>query len=212
MRFSSTVILIAFSLIRLLAISQNVEINSGVTTSGVSSLICGNSLIDSRDAETYLTVQIGTQCWMAENLNYNPGKSSWCYDNNPNNCTTYGRLYDWSTASGKGVCPGGWHLPSNTEWSILENQLNPNSGYKMKVKTENTPFWGESNSSGFSALSAGNYNVGSFGNMGWYSYFWSATERSSLDAWSWYLGYIDNQLNHVIHNKTFGYSVRCVKD
>ena len=105
---------------------------------------------DKRDGKTYRTVQIGSQTWMAENLNYNYNEGtakSYCYDNNPDNCTKYGRLYMWSaamdsagafSAKGKkcgdgteckpsgtirGVCPEGWHLPNKNEWIKLQNAI-----------------------------------------------------------------------------------------
>jgi hypothetical protein len=73
-------------------------------------------MVDSRDGQTYKTVTIGTQIWMAENLNYET-TNSYCYDDDPSNCSKYGRLYTWAAATK--ACPIGWHLPSDDEWNTL---------------------------------------------------------------------------------------------
>jgi len=107
---------------------------------------------------TYRTVQIGTQVWMAENLNYDvPGVTTdVCYDNNPANCAIYGRLYDWETATK--VCPSGWHLPSLAEWQELTDYTMDDDS---KLKT--TSGWNDVNGNGtddfgFSALPSGFFN------------------------------------------------------
>ncbi|MBN1199024.1 MAG: hypothetical protein JXA23_06710 [Bacteroidales bacterium] len=80
---------------------------------------------DPRDGQIYPTVQIGDQCWLQKNLNYNDPNSK-CYNDNPSNCNTYGRLYTWTTAII--VCPESWPLPSDAEWKILEGNADSQFG------------------------------------------------------------------------------------
>ncbi len=89
---------------------------------------------DSRDGQTYKTVKIGTQTWMAQNLNYQTKRGSWCYENSADSCKKYGRLYDWKTA--KKACPAGYHLPSNEDWTTLIDYMGGQvtAGKKLKAK------------------------------------------------------------------------------
>jgi len=131
---------------------------------------------DSRDGNTYKKVTIGTQTWMAENLNY-AADNSVCYNNSADNCAEYGRLYDWSTALT--VCPSGWHLPSNNEWDLLEDNVGGRStaGTKLKSSTGWKDDGNGTNEYLFSALPGGYGNSdGSFYGAGNYGFWWSATE------------------------------------
>lgn len=203
-----------------------------MVTTGVC-LNCGSSFTDTRDNESYGTVQIGNQCWMSENLNYTPSVgSSWCYDDVSSVCVTYGRLYDWNTASNstsgstnpsgvQGVCPSGWHLPSDDEWKELEMELGMTQveadgiGFRGTDQGEQlkTSYWGGTNSSGFTALPGGYRSVsGAYIVMGSLGRWWTATESGSK-AW---MRTLELSADDVVRGNTFGkgygFSVRCVMD
>jgi uncharacterized protein (TIGR02145 family) len=170
-----------------------------------------SSLTDSRDGQTYSLVEIGTQCWMAENLNYSTG-TNWCFDNNPSNCVTYGRLYDWHTAIS--ACPDGWHLPSDSEWQVLVDYLGGDAvaGGKMKtVSGWSTPNAGATNESGFSALPGGN-RLGNFNELGIQGYWWTGTAVDADFAWYRSIYYGLTGVGRTDYYKTAGFSCRCVKD
>ena len=133
----------------------------------------------SHGGKAYKTVRIGTQTWMAENLNYNVAGSK-CYDDLEANCNTYGRLYNWETALE--VCPSGWHLPSDDEWTVLEDYVGSTAGTKLKA----TSGWSSgngTNSYGFSALPGGIGESGYFSGGGSFGTWWSATENNSNNAY-----------------------------
>ena len=192
-----------------------------------------NCFKDARDGQTYKTVTIGTQVWMAENLNYETD-SSFCYNNNESNCTKYGRFYRWAAAVGKsesecgygktcslpsgniqGVCPEGWHLPSMAEWDTLFNAV---GGQSTAAKVLKSTFGWESNGNGsdafgFSALPAGyRYSNGDYDDEGDYAYFWSSTELSSGSAYTMYLLYYGDSAYLSNRSKDYGFSVRCLQD
>lgn len=176
--------------------------------------LCGDPLVDTRDGQTYSTVEIGTQCWMAENLNYNAGNGSWVYGNNPANAEIYGRLYNWETANN--VCPTGWHLPNDAEWTVLSSYLGGDAGGKMKETGTihwSSPNTGATNESGFTALPGGYYESnGNFYWLGGIGHWWSATEYNSTGAWGRYLYYNRDGLRRNDGDKVYGFSVRCIKD
>ena len=143
---------------------------------------------DTRDKKTYKTIKIGEQTWMAENLNIETGKSV-CYDNNPDNCKKYGRLYDWETA--KKACPIGWHLPSEAELDKLISK-SASDGKDLRA------YSGGKDNYGFSAL------PGSGDNGNW----WSSSENGSITD----LGYGYEGAGLSGFDKNGLASVRCLKD
>ncbi len=181
--------------------------------------------------KTYNTVQIGTQCWLKENLdvgsmingNQNPSNNStiekYCYNNDVNNCSTYGGLYQWneamaySTTPGtKGICPDGWHIPTLAEFQTLGTAVS-NNGNALKAVGQGTGSGAGTNVSGFSALLAGYRNNNSnFNNLGNNTDFWSSTENNTNNAYNMNLNNNDSNINFNNNNKENGFSVRCLKD
>ena len=203
-----------------------------------SAEVTKGSITDTRDGQIYKTVTIGTQTWMAQNLNYET-VNSYCYRDSASYCTKYGRLYTWAaamdsvgswSANGKGcgygktcsptypvrgVCPEGWHLPTQTEWNTLFTAVGGQSTAGKMLKS--TSGW---NSSGngtdaysFSALPAGGRGGnGHFNYEGNNAYFWSSTDDNSYYAYSMILYYNGDYAGLDDGNEGYGFSVRCVKD
>jgi uncharacterized protein (TIGR02145 family) len=173
----------------------------------------GNKCIDHAGRE-YKTVQIGDQLWMAENLAYEPPTGKyWAYGNAPNNVAKYGYLYDWETAMK--VCPAGWHLPSDDEWTTLIDYLGGKevAGTKMKSKTGWERNGNGTNESSFSGLpGGGSFSYGTFNNFGEYGFWWSATESGTSYAWTRELDDYSGDAIRGYYDKTFGFSVRCLRD
>lgn len=189
---------------------------------------------DIRDSKVYKWVKIGDQIWMAENLSYtgggiqhitdndewrnNTAYDAWCYyDNNENYASTYGVLYQFEAA--KKACPEGWHLPNDAEWSKLEQFIendghSGNEGASLKSLTRWEKGEGETDDYGFSALPSGHRgSIGDFDYLGCFSYWWSATESNIFNtAYRRRLSYYNAGVNRNIKSKSFGFSVRCIKD
>lgn len=174
------------------------------------------TITDARDGQTYETVQMGDAWWMAQNLNFDAGEGSYCYENEAAKCANYGKLYTWDAAMRS--CPQGWHLPSLQEF---ESMINVNGGSEIaggKLKDYEKLLWkevnvGATNEVGFSALPAGRrYDSGLFAGAGYYSQFFSSTEYNSREAYNMTIGY--DYANVFIYNykKSYAISVRCVKD
>lgn len=179
---------------------------SGVSFVPPSAVVKG-SMVDARNQTKYATVRIGTQVWMAENLDFKTD-SSWCYDDNPDRCESYGRLYSWRAALN--ACPGGWHLPSDLEWSRLVTAVGgtDNAGKALK----GTEMKG-TNAYGFTVLPAGNrINDGRFSYVGSDADFWSATEVDAGNAWYRSFDFGGAEVLRVQYDKTGGRSVRCLEN
>lgn len=191
------------------------------------------------EGNTYKTVRIGTQIWMAENLKttrYNDGTNiplitngtdwgnlstpGYCWYNNDEGTykETYGALYNGYTISPGILCPTGWHVPDREEWQQLRDFLVDTAKGGGKLKEANTIHWlspnkGADNSTGFRALPAGiRYFEGSFSSISYFTAYWSATETMTNDEWYLSLYYGDAIANMSYKPKKHGFSIRCIKD
>ena len=187
--------------------------------------------------KTYNAVLIGTQVWMAENLNYNAAGSR-CYNDDPANCTIYGRLYDWATAiaipgcnnticasqiAAKGVCPTGWHIPSDADGNVLMKFVNPSctdnnfcEGVATKLKAD-SPLWNSNGKGtddyGFSALPNGLVNPsGSFVGVGSSNGWWSSKENNGTEAYTWELSSTGTLMYLSGSPKRNLHGIRCLQD
>jgi len=227
-----------------------VNASNSYSTSGWSSpiwnfttvFVCGSQI--EYAGKTYNTVLIGSQCWLKENLDVgtmiqgsqnqtnNGVIEKYCYDNDTINCNTYGGLYQWneamqySTTPGtQGICPDGWHIPTDDEWCTLtkfiDSTVNCNatgwSGTDCGTKMKSTEGWSGggngTNTSGFTALAGGHRdNIGNFVNKNSHAGFWSSSEQFASDSWirNLYFGLTTIDRNAVV--KVDGRSIRCVKD
>jgi uncharacterized protein (TIGR02145 family) len=167
---------------------------------------------DPRDGKTYKMVKIGKQIWMAENLAYKPSSGNyWAYENDNSNVAKYGYLYDWQTA--KNVCPTGWHLPSDAEWNQLTNLVGSNPGTKLKAKSGWSSNGNGTDDYGFSVLPGGSRgDSAKFYGIGYYSYWWSSAENSTIDAWYRTMIYNYSDVYREYYDKEWGFSVRCLRD
>jgi uncharacterized protein (TIGR02145 family) len=173
---------------------------------------------DTRDGQTYKTVVIGTQTWMARNINYKTKSGSWCYRNSADSCNKYGRLYDWKTATT--VCPKGWKLPSREDWNRLVAMAGGKeiAGKKLRSKSGwNNRDDGKSGNGtdnyGFSALPGGlRASDGYVSGAGHYGNWWTATEYSGGNAYYRLMIYDLDYVHEYFFDKSDRFSVRCVAD
>ena len=192
------------------------------------------SWVDPADGTVYRTLELGDQIWLADNINRgimingntdqkdNDIIEKYCYDNNFVLCEKYGGLYQWgeamqysSSESSQGICPSGWHIPSDSEWKILEMHLN------MTREDAEDLFWRGTDQgvilqtgggSGFEALRGGNrFVTGSFQQIGNSGYFWTSTKDEDNHAWRRGVSLQEQGIYRSVNNNSFGFSVRCVR-
>jgi uncharacterized protein (TIGR02145 family) len=226
--------------------SENKSIISTVSSnlSKTEKLLSITQKILSEIKPQYESVRIGNQEWMTRNLDVDRfrngdliphiesdeewkkagdnGEPAWCfYDNDPENGRMYGKLYNWYAVNDpRGLAPKGWHIPSDEEWTILEEFLGDDEGYKMKSVEGWDDEDGEfqnlngDNSSGFNALPGGSRSDdGGFSSVRNDAFFCSANEIDFTNAWSRLLhGYYGVVRRYLRYNKSFGASVRCLRD
>ena len=227
-------------------LTQTTSSCSAVTCSGVPTVVYGG--------QTYNTLQIGTQCWLRENLNIgtkingsvtqtnNSIIEKYCYNNDDANCAIYGGLYEWdelmnyTTASlanpsgRQGICPTGWHLPSDAEFCQMETFLDATVNCSFagqtgtdigsKLKEAGTAYWaspntGATNASGFTALGGGYRDYTKvFGGFGTYVGFWTTTEYTPYPSFAWHRTLSNTTANIYQHgtNRPNAFSARCIKD
>ncbi|MFM8838507.1 MAG: fibrobacter succinogenes major paralogous domain-containing protein, partial [Bacteroidota bacterium] len=224
------------------------------TTSAAGPQPCpGTPTVTDVDNNTYNTVPIGTQCWTQSNLKvskYRNGdsiptglsNSAWenttsgayaIYDNAPVNDGLYGKLYNhYAVTDSRGLCPTGWHIPSDGEWNILVKYFDPNAdtvcanctqsgagGALKSTATQPTlggwlsPNTGATNSSGFTALPGGlRFYYGNFYYLSANGFWWSSSVSSGSFAWTRYLYNNTSYIDRYDYNRTGGFSVRCCRD
>ncbi len=215
----------------------------GQTATSTTNFTVTNTVADI-DGNVYTTVAIGTQVWMGQNLNttkYSDGTTipliaggtawsnattpGYCWFNNDQatNGPTYGALYNWyavdkSSNGNKNVCPTGWHLPSDGDWTTLTTYLGDEGVAGGKLKEVGTTHWsnpntGATNETGFSAVPGGDrVGSGAFPGMGVVGLWWSGTGLNTTDAYGRAMNYNNTNVDRFNYSKFFGFSVRCLVD
>ena len=222
------------------SLSVEVTSSTGVPCPGIPTIYY--------DGQTYNTVLIGSQCWLKENINVgnmvngivemtdNGIIEKYCYDNDPEMCNEHGGLYQWdemmqySTIQGtQGICPGGWHLPTDDEWKILEGTVDSQypagdpvwnnyiyRGYDAGKNLKSTTGWYQNTGTdafGFTSLPSGYRSLdGNFGYLTNHSLFWTSSEDSALGAFRRYIYFGYDNVGRDASIKGNGRSARCVKN
>jgi uncharacterized protein (TIGR02145 family) len=223
--------------------------NETYTFQFATNIPCPGTPTEEYEGQVYNTIQVFSQCWLKENLNVgtringsldqtnNSIIEKYCYNNVEDSCDKYGGLYQWremmqyTTQQGaQGICPPGWHLPTDEEWKMLEGAVDSqyeigdaewdlhwhNRGYEAGTNLKTISGWyGNGNGTdlyGFSGLPCGGRNIGgSFYDFGFGGYWWTSTESGYL-AWHRYLDCMGPGVDRYYGGKTYGFSVRCLRD
>jgi len=202
------------------------------------------------EGQVYNTIQIFSQCWLKENLNVgtmimgnqnqlnNGIIEKYCYNNDTSKCNIYGGLYQWremmqyTTQQGaRGICPPGWHIPTDEEWKVLEGAVDSQygigdpewdhyyeyRGYDAGMNLKTTSGWNENGNGadlfGFSGVPGGYHgHLGYFYNVGDIGKWWTSTESDDGNAWYRGLYYDKPEVSRYTSHKGWGLSVRCVRD
>ncbi len=199
-----------------------------------------DDVVTDYDGNVYRTVQIGTQVWMVENLrvtHYRDGTpipnvfddDEWPLATDGAYCmfendsigykSTYGVLYNfYAVDNSRGLCPDGWHVPSESECKILVEYLGGTDAAGIKIRDNDAGLWrskhtNATNESGFCGLPAGGRGqFGAVGEVGYYATWWSSTAHGSLYAWHWGVYPEKDGIRANPGHKASGFSVRCIKD
>ncbi len=203
---------------------------------------CNNQTSVTYQGYEYDIIEIGDQCWFAENCKHLPTVSSsgegsvsephyYVYNYNGSdleiamsteNYQTYGVLYNWPAVMTKEICPSGWHIPSDSDWSNLEIHLgmseeesksdfrfDTNQGIELKSKTQ----WNGTNSTGFNAIGGGFYSNKLFMMLKDYCGFWTSSETVDNTSLAWKRGLFNyDSIDRNMEGKNLGFSARCIKD
>lgn len=198
-----------------------------------------NGTVTDIDGNIYHTVKIGTQVWMSENLKvtkyrngdpipnvidgtawHNLSSGAYChYDNDSNNSTTYGNLYNWyAVHDSRNITPKGWHIPTDAEWTTLTDYLGGEEVAGAKLKETGGTHWespnsGATNMSGFNALPGGDCNdYIEFFSIRRYGHWWSSTKFDATSVWIRDLCFDEIYVIKNIGGIRGGFSVRCIMD
>jgi uncharacterized protein (TIGR02145 family) len=198
--------------------------NQTITVTAPVPVTCGNMLTDIRDNQQYSTVPIGTQCWMAFNMNYGNTIASsqmqrdncipekYCFNDNPVNCSSTGGLYQWdemmkfdNTSGAQGFCPPGWHVPTEADWTTLFTYYISNGFAGSPLKYTGY--------SGFNAFLSGIRHE----NVAWDFYnfsimYWSSTAHGTNKAWAHGMNTYNPSVSFYPSLRSNAFSLRCIKD